>query len=277
MKLNLLPSHIARAQGSKVYFFIALAILLASGFGTYMLIGMGNEAVLQAKAKVATQEPLVRSAMGKSQMADQVMTLATGIARNINMTVAMDAHNPVYIDLYKDVKASIPSFYRINSMSAAPTGPDSCTVNLTGVLKTSQQYADLIAALYQMEGVTSVSRSGFVDRRALVPGLIEEDQIGTPVPPGQSNIPSDPEERLAALVARAAGPSSSFLNTEWGTDVSPKGPIPGWSAVAITLQISGRAIRPPNPRANIDRQTPPSTGGPAPTPNVPVSIQGGAG
>ena len=125
---------------------------------------------------------------------------------------------------------------------------------MTGVLLTSQEYADLVAALYQMRGVTSVARSGFVDNRPVVPALNESDQFGTEVPPGQPNIPSDPEERMQAMITRAQGPSGGFAGTEWGTDASPKGAIPGWSSVAITMQIGNRAIRTPNPRATIDQQ-----------------------
>lgn len=254
MKLNLLPSHVARAQGSKGMFFVALVILLLCGFGTFLMIGQGNSAVDDANARVDEQVPLVQAAMGKSQMADIVMSRATLIDRNLKLTAAMEAHNTVYVKLYRDVMENIPSFYRINSISAAPTGPDSCTVNLTGVLLTSQEYADLVAALWRMPGVTSVGRSGFVDNRTVVPALNRSDQITTAVRPGEPNLPSDPEERMQALITRAQGPSTGFAGTEFGTDASPKGAIPGWSSVAITMQLGNRAIRTPNPRATINQQ-----------------------
>ena len=255
MKLNLLPSHVAKSQGSKGMFVFGLLILLACGFGAFMLIGIGNTAVDDAKERVAEHEPGVKRAMGKSQMADTVMRKATGLDRNLKLTAAMVAHNTVYIDLYRDVMAVVPDFYRINSLSAAVTGADTCTVNMTGVLLSSQDYMDVVAAFYRMPGVTSVARSGFVDNRKIVPGLDIDDQIGTEIPPGQPNIPSDPEERLDDLVSRAAGPSSGFAGTTFGTEASPKGAMPGWSTVAITLQLTNRAIRPPNPRATIDQHT----------------------
>ena len=272
MKLNLLPSHVTRAQGSKGLFVVGLAILLLCGFVTFMMIGQGNEAVIEANAKVAEQEPLVERAMGKSNMADTVISRATGIDRNLKLTAAMMEHNAVYVDLYRDVIDAIPSFYRINSMSAAPTGPNSCTVNLTGVLQTSQQFADLSAALYRMPGVTSVARSGFVDNRMIVPSLTEGDQIGTPVRPGQANLPSDSEERLPALIARAAGSATGFDGTSFGTDASPKSAMLGWSAIAITLQLSGRDIRTPNPRATIDQHSGSAGGG---APGVAIGFGGG--
>ena len=251
MKLNLLPKHVAKSHGSKTAFFIMWIIIVAAGAVTFLMIKKGQSDLAEAREPVDGLRAQVAVAMGNSAMADTVIAEMTNIDRNIKLTQAMLDHNRKYVDLYREVMGYVPSYYRLTSISASPTGPDGCSVAMTGVLKTHRQYADLVVALYRMPGVTNVSRSGYaiVDQR--VPALNEQDQFGTPIRPGEANLPSDPDERMAALIQRASAPQGFLNHNNFGTDNPVKGAMPDWSTVSVTMTITGRNIQPPNPRGTL--------------------------
>ena len=254
MKLNLLPSHVAKSQGSKGAFFMMILIIAFAGAATFVLINTGRGKLEAARDRADELRPKVAIAMGNSQMADQVIQKVTGIDRNLKLTAAMTEHNAKYVALYRDVMSHIPSFYRINSLAAAPSGPDTCTVQMTGVLKTHKQYADLVAALYRMPGVVSVARNGYNDVTPYVPNLNSGDQIGTAIKPGEANLPSDPDLRMQEMIRRAnSGPTGFQGVGGFGQEVFPKGAMPDWSTVSVTLQIAGRQMQVPNPRATLDQ------------------------
>jgi hypothetical protein len=251
MKLNLLPKHVAKAQGSKAAAFVALLIVGAMGAFTFLMIRDGQQQLADANAPIEDLRTKVSRAMGNSAMADTVIAEMTNIDRNIKLTEAMLAHNSAYTDLYRDVMGYIPSYYRITNITAVSGGAEGCTVSMQGVLKTHSQYADLVLALYRMPGVTNVTRGGyaFVDPR--VPALNEADQFGTPIKPGQANLPSDPDLRMAELIRRAQEPAG-FLNVNnFGTENTFKGAMPEWSNVTVTMTIAGRNIQTPNPRGTL--------------------------
>jgi hypothetical protein len=184
-------------------------------------------------------------------MADTIIAEMTNIDRNIKLTQAMLDHNRKQVELYREVMSYVPSYYRLTSINSSPTGPDGLTVNMTGVLKTHQQYADLVLALYRMPGVTNVTRSGYAIVDPRVPALNESDQIGTTVKPGEANLPSDPDERMAALIQRANQPQGFLGINNFGTENAVKGAMPDWSTVSVTMTITGRNIQPPNPRGTL--------------------------
>ncbi len=251
MKLNLLPKHVAKAQGSKAAAVVALIIVGASAAGLFLMIKSGQQQLADARAPIDGLRADVAKAMGQSAMADTVIAEMTNIDRNIKLTEAMLTHNSAYTDLYRDVMAYIPSYYRITNITAASGGPEGCSVSMQGVLKTHKQYADLVLALYRMPGVTNVTRGGyaFVDPR--VPALNEADQFGTAVKPGEANLPSDPDLRMAELIRRAQTPAG-FLNVNnFGTENTFKGAMPEWSNVTVTMTIAGRNIQTPNPRGTL--------------------------
>lgn len=251
MKLNLLPKHVAKSQGSKAAFFVMLLIVGASAAGTFFLIQMGRQQLADAKEPIEARRAAVARTMGKSQMADTIIAEMTNINRNIMLTEAMIAHNSAYVDLYRDVMGYIPSFYRITSLSASPTGAEGCTVNMQGVLQTHKQYSDLALALYRMPGVTNVTRGGYTIVDPAVPALNEQDQIGSAIKPGEANLPSDPEARLAAIIQRAQSPTGFQNVNNFGTENPLKGAMPEWSTVTVTMTITGRNIQTPNPRATL--------------------------
>lgn len=259
MKLNLLPKHVAKSQGSKGAFFVMVIIVAVCGAMAYMLIQSGRGQLQAERDKVEPARQKVAKALGNSAMADTVISRVTGIDRNLKLTEAMLAHNTKYVDLYREVMQYIPSYYRITNLSATPTGADTCSVTMSGVLQTHKQYADLVAALYRMPNVTGVARSGYAIIDPYVPNLNEQDQIGTMIKPGEANLPSDPDERMAALIQRASGEPRGFLGIgAFGTEETPKGAMPDWSTVNITMTLAQRVMQVPNPRATLDQA---ATGG----------------
>jgi hypothetical protein len=287
MKLNLLPKHVAKSQGSRAAFIVMWIIIGAFAAVTFLLIKSGQQQLADARAPIEERRAIVARAMGNSAMADTIIAEMTNIDRNIKLTDAMLSHNSAHTDLYREVMGYIPSYYRITSISAAPGGPEACTVNMQGVLKTHKQYADLVLALYRMPGVTSVTRGGYslVDPR--VPALNESDQLGTAIKPGEANLPSDPEARMAALIQRAQQPTGFQNVNNFGTENSFKGAMPDWSTVTVTMTVSGKNITTPDPRGTLLQG---GTGGaqggqPAgrgatggrPTPNTPNTPTGAGG
>ena len=255
MKLNLLPSHVAKSAGSKTALFLIMPVIIIAFFAvSFLLVGRGNKEVSDAEDRVNDLMPKVQRVMGQSRMADTVMARVEAIDRNLKLVEAMKSHNTDYTDLYTEVVKYIPSFYRINSMSAVPAGEAGATVTLNGVLRTSQDYADLVIALYRWQLVTNVSRVGFVADDAYVPNLNESDQRGRMIKPGEANMPSDPQEELAETIQRASGGTSGFQGfSNFGTDINPKGAMPGWSTVTVTISVNSGNIRTPNPRATIEQ------------------------
>src|SRR5690349_24732829 len=161
MKLNLLPKHVAKAQGSKGAFFAAIILVAVAGAGAFLMISSGRKQLQEARDKVQPATVPVSQALGYSAMADTVISRVTSIDRNLKLTEAMLAHNSKYVDLYREVMQYIPGYYRITNLTATPTGPDTTTVTMSGVMQTHRQYADIVAALYRMPGVQSVSRSNY--------------------------------------------------------------------------------------------------------------------
>jgi hypothetical protein len=146
MKLNLLPKHVAKSQGSKAAFFVMLVIIALSAAFTFLMIKNGQQQLAEAKEPIEGLRRQVGVAMGNSAMADTVIAEMTNIDRNIKLTNAMLEHNAKYVDLYREVMSYVPSYYRLTSITATPAGAEGCVVTMNGVLKTHRQYADLSTA-----------------------------------------------------------------------------------------------------------------------------------
>ena len=159
-------------------------------------------------------------------------------------------HNGTYPALYDEVKKYIPSFYRVNSMSAQSNGAGQATVTLVGVLQTDQQYADLMLALLRWNKVTSISRGGFVPTNMYVPALTPDDQIGKPIHPGDAPIPDDPYKRQDYYLAKG-GVTGYLGQNNYGTgEQGSVGPKPGASEVTVTMVIKDN-LQTPDPRATL--------------------------
>ena len=193
--------------------------------------------------------------MAVSKQADKVMADAGMIIRNINLADAMIKHNDVYPDLYNDLKPYIPGFFRVMQMSATPSGPDTATVRLVGTIKTFQQYADVMIALYRIPQAISVARSGYVNVDPYVPNLTDVDQNGRPIKPGEGNIPDNKYDRLAYYQAQSA-PTGYLGQGGYGsTDHSEaRGAMPGYSVVTLDVTLP-RKLQTPVPGDTLRMQT----------------------
>lgn len=285
MKLNLLPTYVSKEGQSKVAWVVFGVFSLASIAAGAFAVIYSQQQLDKAKDRVATVQPAYQACVDTAKRADDIMASSIVIDRNLRLAQAMEAHSTVYPDLYRDVLSYVPSFFRVNQIAAASTGPGTCAVTMQGVLESYQQYADIMLAMLRIPGATNVTRSGFTDVRPVVPALNEQDQVGTAVRPGQGNLPSDPQSRLDELVARAGQAPTGYLGVSgFGTPGSEKGAMPDWSTVTITVVLN-RDIQTPNPRATLASQGGAQGGPPAPngggssgfTPPAPGTISGGVG
>lgn len=255
MKLNLLPTSISKEGQHKAAIFGSAALALV---GVAAAVGMtlyGKQQLKAATDEATAWKPLADQALATSQKADEIMAKSVYIDRNLKLSKAMLEHSGVYPNLYDEVLRYMPRWFRVNSITARPVDATTCNVQVTGMLQKAEQYSDIMLSLLQIPGAVNVSRTGFVDGRMFVPNLIETDQLGLPIRPGDANLPSDQFDRFEERVARAAGEPQGFLDTGgYGRpEVDDRGPIPGWSQVglAVTLQ---RNIQVPDPRATLVAQ-----------------------
>jgi len=278
MKLNLLPTTISKEGQQKTA--VILSILLAA-LGIAACVGMiliSKGRLDSERAKAQEIQPQAEQAVRTAEEADQIIQKGTGIQRNSFLAKAMMDHNSVYPNLYREVLSYVPKFFRVTSISAAPVNESTCTVTMTGVIQTYEQYANLMLALLRIPTATNVTRSGYQNVDRYVPNISEEDQIGIPIRPGESRLPSNPLERLDQMIAANATPNTGFDNVGGfgAAGIGQKGAMPNWSEINVTVTlISGdvngkmvsRDIRTPDPRATLAQQTGAPAAPPAPTPN----------
>jgi hypothetical protein len=151
--------------------------------------------------------------------------------------------------MYNDLLPYIPSFYRINSLSATSAG-DSANVTIVGTLDTFQQYADLMLAFSRYPGLISISRSGFNSQDEFVPNIDQVDTQGKPRKQSDGPIPDDKLERLAyfqTTVQQEGYTGASNYGT--GTD-STRGAMPTASLVTVQLTIK-KNLQVPEPRQTL--------------------------
>lgn len=277
MKLNLLPQSVSKAGAARGALIAAVVLALAGiaiGAGL-VAISAGAKAV--AKNDATDKQKLAADAKATADQADAQIAAATTITRNQKLAEAMNEHNRKYVELYRDILRYVPAYYRVTSLSAVPQGENLTTVTVSGYLDSYRQYADLSIALWKIPDAVSVSRAGYEIDSAAVPALTEADQLGAPIKPGESPLPSDPLERMEALQARAASEPEGFLNQGgFGTlDDTNRGAMPGFSQVTMTVNIA-RDMRTPDPRATITAGA--TAGGNSPAPGfspTPTRAEGG--
>lgn len=253
MKLNLLPKSVARASAARSAMVLSGIIAVASILLAVGMITQSNKALEDAKAEAERWKKPAADAVALAQQADTILASATGIDRNIKLAKAMEEHVPKYLDLYEDVFPYIPSFFRITSINATPASATSVTVTMNGAVRTMQQYSDILLAMLRIPGIANVQRTGFSDRDTMfVPGLTLNDQIGTPVKPGEASLPSDPIARMNALIQRASAEPRGYRGIPgYGDEARVAGAMPDWTPLTLTLSINNKNIQAPNPRATI--------------------------
>lgn len=253
MKLNLLPTTVSKASASKGA-AIGAVILGLLGVGAAVgMIFISNTALNTAREEAIVHQKPAADAVATAQQARVQMDSANTIIRNQMLSEAMLAHNDVYPDLYTEVMRYVPAYYRLTSLSATPAG-ETTVISMTGQLDTFSQYADLAIALWKIPDALDVARAGYVNDDKRVPNLSEGDQVGAPIGPSDSPLPSDPLQRLDALIARANSEPTGYLNVGGfgSTDtVSARGATPGYSTVSMTVTVQ-RDVRVPDPRATIN-------------------------
>lgn len=253
MKLNLLPTSVAKSSGIWPSIVIGAVLALVGLLAAVGLTIFSNVALAKAKDEATSHQQGAADAVATAKQAETQMASSAVLIRNQALSEAMLTHNFKYTQLYEDVMGYIPGYYRITSMSAIPAG-ETTVVTLVGQLDTFSQYADLAIAMWKIPSVISVTRSGYQHDEMSVPNLTLENQIGQPLRPGETPIPyGDIEAQLQALQARAASAPSGFQNLSNFGSSDPfvtKGPMSGYSTVTMTVTMQ-RDIRTPDPRATL--------------------------
>ncbi|HJX10644.1 MAG TPA: hypothetical protein VJ733_09090, partial [Candidatus Binatia bacterium] len=191
MKLNLLPTYVSKEKSAKAAWFISAIIALASVGVTYFMIQQSKEAYSLARLRVEDAQPRALAAVAVGKEKDLIVASAVGIMVNTELANAMMDHNNAYADLYAEVEKYVPGFFRLNSISATPADANNCVVTMGGVIRTYQDYADLMLALLRIPGALTVSRNGYQVVDDYVPALNQDDQRGRTVKFGEPNIPDD--------------------------------------------------------------------------------------
>jgi len=217
-----------------------------------MLIAVGVSALLVAtsSAKLAAAKDRANSfksnagqAVLYAAAAQVVVTSTKGVATNIELEKAMALHNKTYTRFYQQVAQYIPRFMRVTRMSLTPAGPESCTLNLEGIIYSNQQYAEATLALLRIPGAQAVTRNGYTPRPMIVPALTEEDQRGLPARPGQDRPLTDPYERFNATLAAAGSATQGFedLNNYGSDGILTRGPLATGANVTFAVLLVGNA------------------------------------
>lgn len=247
MKLNLLPTTVNREGRAKLSWFVA-AVFAALGVASLFYMKSTSERyVTEQKARIEKAKPTVEEGVSLNTKTKDLITANQGMIMNAKLAAAMEKHNDVYPDLFNNIKTYIPSFFRVTQMSAAPLAAGSTQVNVTGVIQTQQQYADLMLALLRIDDVVSVGRTGFNYQNPVVPGLSDRDQTGRIQKRGDPVWSDDPLERLNQRIAQAS--STGFRNQGgFGTTAQPvvRGAMPDWSQITIGVVVR-RDTQSPNP------------------------------
>lgn len=257
MKLNLLPTQVSSSNRARNAIIGSVLLVLLSGIASALLIIYANRELEKAVAREEAARPPAENAVTVAKRADTLVAQpeVKALITDNSLAKAMLAHNAVYPAVYGDVIKFIPSFFRLTSLSATPVDATTSTITMQGVIRSYQEYADLMLALLRTKGaritsVKSVSRSGFVGVEPYVPALTPIDQVGRPIKPGQDPIPDDPLERLTYFqdLPREGGylNSGGFGSGEEGIrTITP-------NASLITVQMTvDLALQTPDPRATL--------------------------
>lgn len=267
MKLNLLPTYVGSGRNLFLGIVIGLVLLLGSSAMSVMMVSDSNKQLQKVRDQANSYKQPVDEAVAYAAKAEEVVAPLRDIVRNINLAKAMNEHNAVYPAFYDSVFPYIPGFFRITSIQGLPNDSSNVTLTMTGVIKTHQQYIDLMLAMLRIPGAKTVSRSGFKPAEPFLPAITEDEQNPSLRKPDESPLPKDPLERLNAMIAR--GRVTGYQNQGNFGDPEPgeRGAMPDEQIVTVTVQIPGN-LQTPNPRAALGATGP---GGGA------VVVRGGGG
>lgn len=255
MKLNLLPTYVSKEKAGRNALLLSIVLFLVCVGGAFVMITKSEADFKASQEGLADLRQKATKAKETGDYADTVMQQSTMLLRNTQLAESMLAQSKKYPNLYDSVIRYIPSFYRINTMTATPLGPGQSRIDITGTIDSYQRYADLMLALLRMRGpnggqVLGITREGFVNNDMYVPALTPEDQSGRPRRPGESPIPDDPLARMQYMRGKAT--SQGFTgegNFGTGTTAS-RGAMPGSSLVTVHITIA-EDLQTPDPRATL--------------------------
>ncbi|MCX7800867.1 MAG: hypothetical protein N2109_11055 [Fimbriimonadales bacterium] len=252
MKLNLLPPYVSKGKQSKVAIVLMLLILLASIAASLGMMFVSKQAYEREKARADALEKPANDVVALSKLADTITASAQTVVLNVELAKAMQEHCSAYPDFYDSVRRYIPAFFRVTSMSASPMDAETVTLTLSGVIKSQEEYANLMLALNRIPDVRSVSRSGFQLVETYVPNLTQTDQTGRPIRQGEQPLPDDPLDRLQALIARGSTASGGYLGVgNFGSgEPGLRGAMPDWSQITVTVVMPGK-LQAPDVRATL--------------------------
>lgn len=243
MKLNLVPATVRKGAAMRTMMFISALIVLLSGLATAFLIVTSTTRRQQAFEAAEAARPQANQAVATAKQTAAVLASSQGVATNLDLYSAAVEHNTKYTRFYKKVLPYIPAFMRVTSMSLDPISENSCRLNVTGVIRSAQQYADLSLAMLRIPGAKAISRSGFVYQWGNVPAITAEDQKALRVRAGEPVLPEDPVERLNALVSNAAAETTGFQDiSNFGSATEfQRGAMTDWSLINIGVVLSQEA------------------------------------
>ena len=248
MKLNLLPTYVGSGRQLLVGIIIGLILLLGSSAMSVMMVADSTKQLQKVKDQANSYDKPVSDAIAYAAKADEVVAPLRDIVRNINLADAMNKHNPVFPAFYDSMFPYIPGFFRITNIDARPNDASTVTLTMTGVIKTHQQYIDLMLALLRIPGATTVSRSGFTPAEPFLPPISEDDQHPSLRKPDEAPLPKDPLDRLNAMIARGGVSGYKNQGNFGDAEPGPRGPMPNYQIVTVTVQVPGN-LTTPNPRA----------------------------
>ncbi len=256
MKLNLLPTYVSKGNQAKTATVLSVLLALVGVLGAIGLIFISKKQLQDERANAEGKMERAVRAVAVSKRADEVVADAQMIIRNINLADSMLKHSDVYPDLYRDLKPYIPGFFRTTSLRATAIDAQTATVEISGTLKTYQQYADLMIALLRIPGATAVTRGGYVNNDPYIPSLTPQDLNGRPIRPGQANIPDNRYDRLAQFQTQGSVTGYTGQGGFGTGDTSQaRGAMPGYSLVTVSVVIP-RNLQSPDPRATLQSQGP---------------------
>jgi hypothetical protein len=268
MKLNLLPTYVSKEKQSRTAWVVSILVAVMSIIGALAMITLSAAKLDKVKEEARALEAPAAEAVAVAASADVIIDKSKAILTNIELATQMKEHNRAYPALYDSMKAYIPGFFRVTQMTATPNDATTSTVTMTGVLKSYQQYADLMLALLRNPEVTTVSRTGFQNVDPYIPELSDVDQFGRPRKPGEPPVPDDPLQRLAQRQATGRQDGFTGAGGFGTTDTGPRGAMPGYSLVTVSVVI-GRNLQTPVPKATLTGIKSSSTNTNTNTPSLP--------
>ena len=97
MKLNLLPTYVGKGRQVVLALFVGVILIVVSAAFSFTMITNSHRQLAQVQAQAHDYEGPVNSAKEYAEKADNVVAPLKEITRDINLAIAMNAHNDVFL------------------------------------------------------------------------------------------------------------------------------------------------------------------------------------